>query len=454
MSSAHNRRGRDRDLVIEHHRDHSSMARQILRSRGVVSNCSVSHSAIVLRWWFVSACLLSWTLASIAQLSESDVRALQEIRNNLEDLPGSSFFSSWNFSSDSSTNPCDSFKGVQCYVVDGVQRVVVLNIGEPTAGSPGLKGTLSEAVGRLTALAQFSIVPGAVSGSIPWTLGSLTNLQFLGLYGNKFAGNIPWQMSNLNRLQSVILTDNQLSGPIPDGVAKLPLLSTLSIANNKLSAELPDFSAATSLKHLDLTKNELTGKLPLLPYGIKYVSLANNRLSGGIDRLAGLRSLTYLDLGTNELTGEVLAEVFSFPLQYLLLDRNRLSGSLYIPLPCKIEVVDLSYNNLSGSVPTALAGVKNLYLNNNRFSGMVPPIYAFNLQSAVVETLFLQNNFLIGLTNLLPGMSLPADVTLCFQFNCGLPPLQSACPSRGGREDTRPILDCLNPELTHDGDHP
>ncbi|KAL2650976.1 hypothetical protein R1flu_019104 [Riccia fluitans] len=403
-------------------------------------------------WWILVICLLLRTVLTRA-LSSADREALQEIRNNLDDLPGSSFFSSWTFS-DSSVNPCDSFKGVQCFMVDGVERVVVLNLGEPTAGSAGLKGILSDAVGKLTALAQLSIVPGSVSGSIPWSLGSLTELQFLGLSGNKLAGSIPWQISNLNKMQSVILSGNELTGSIPDGLGRKPSLVTLSLANNKLSGNVPDFSAAKSLKHLDLTGNELTGWLPLLSYGINYLSLSRNRLNGGMDRIQGIRSLTYLDLSSNQLSGELLPEVFSFPLEYLMLDQNKLSGVLHIPLPCKIPVVDLSYNSLSGLVPTALAGVKTLYLNNNRFSGMVPPIYSFNLQIGVMETLYLQNNYLIGLTNLLPGMSFPSDVTLCFQFNCGLPPLQSSCPNRDGRENTRPILDCLNPEITHLGAQP
>ncbi|KAL3700763.1 hypothetical protein R1sor_018785 [Riccia sorocarpa] len=405
-------------------------------------------------------CLLLWTMTSLVEqsrlveaLSDSDREALQEIGNSLEDLPGSSFLSSWTFS-DSSVNPCDSFNGVQCFEVDGVQRVVVLNLGEPTAGSEGLKGTLSEAVGKLTALAQLSIAPGSVSGSIPWTLGSLTELQFLGLSGNKLEGSIPWDLSNLNKLQSVILSGNKLTGPIPDGIGRLPSLTTLSLADNKLSGNVPDFTAAKSLKHLDLSGNELTGSLPLLPYGVKYVSLSDNRLDGGMDRIKEIRSLTYLDLGTNQLSDEVPPEVFSFPLQYLMLDRNKLSGSLHVPSPCIIPMVDLSYNSLSGLVPTGLAGVRTLYLNNNRFSGMVPPIYSFNLQTGVVETLYLQDNYLIGLTNLLPGMSLPSDVTLCFQFNCGLPPTQSSCPSKDGVDMTRPIIDCLSPEITQTGTQP
>lgn len=374
------------------------------------------------------------------QLNWVDLEALTQIHYDLQDLPGSNFFSSWDFSQD----PCGSFEGVQCYSTNGDYRVAVLNLGTSSGGSPGLTGSLSPHVGNLTALIQLSLVPGSVGGSIPSTIGFLSNLQFLGLSQNHFTGKIPSSFADLYKLQSLILDGNYLSGSIPSELGFLPSLSTLSISNNQFSGKIPDFSSAGALQHMDLSINQLDGKIPALPGGLNFLHLANNQLTGELSDISGLGNLNYLDLSSNQLYGEIPYQVFSFPLQYLLLDRNYLSGKLTIPTQNSIQVVDLSYNNFTGVVPDALGGVRDLYLNDNRFSGMVPPIFTSNLQSGVIENLHLQHNYLIGLTNLLAGMSLPTQVTLCFQYNCGLSPPQSLCPSDNEAQQTRPLNECLD----------
>ncbi|KAF2535288.1 hypothetical protein F2Q68_00018650 [Brassica cretica] len=62
-----------------------------------------------------------------AMINPVDFLALQAIRKSLDDLPGSNFFDSWDFTGD----PC-SFAGVYC---DG-DNVTALNLGDPRAGSP------------------------------------------------------------------------------------------------------------------------------------------------------------------------------------------------------------------------------------------------------------------------------------------------------------------------------
>ncbi|CAM6124774.1 unnamed protein product [Calypogeia fissa] len=374
------------------------------------------------------------------QLDWVDLEALRQIHYDLQDLPGSYFFSSWDFSQD----PCGSFEGVQCYNINGDSRVAVLNLGTSSGGSPGLTGSLSPYIGNLTALVQISLVPGSVGGSIPSTISSLSNLQFLGLSQNHFTGKIPTSFSSLYKLQSLILGGNYLSGDIPSQLGYLSSLTTLSIANNQFSGKIPDFTSAGALQHMDLSINQLVGKIPPLPSGLNFLSLANNDLDGDLGVIAGLANLNYLDLSSNQFYGEIPYQLFSFPLQYLLLDRNGLSGNLNIPTQSSIQVVDLSYNNFTGTVPAGLGGVKDLYLNDNRFSGMVPPIFASNLQNAVIENLHLQHNYLIGLSNLLAGMTLPSQVTLCFQYNCGLSPPQTLCPSDSEVQETRPLTECLD----------
>lgn len=76
---------------------------------------------------------LSCIVSVRAILDPVDFLALQSTRRSLWDMPSSSFFSSWDFTSD----PC-SFAGVYC----DRDRVFTLNVGGPRAGAPGLTGSI------------------------------------------------------------------------------------------------------------------------------------------------------------------------------------------------------------------------------------------------------------------------------------------------------------------------
>ncbi|CAN6350026.1 unnamed protein product [Urochloa humidicola] len=134
---------------------------------------------------------------------------------------------------------------------------------------------------------------GLIGGVPPGTLGALRGLQVLSLRDNRLLGDIPSDLFALPRLRSLYLQGNLLSGAIPADVARL----------------------AATLEHLALSRNNLTGDVP---------SALNN-----LTRLRTLR-----------------------------LERNRLSGSLpsLSGIVRRLEVFDVSYNDLNGAIPSSLAG--------------------------------------------------------------------------------------------------
>ncbi|KAK9051638.1 hypothetical protein SSX86_028266 [Deinandra increscens subsp. villosa] len=105
---------------------------------------------------------------SSAILDPNDFLALQSISKSLSDMPASKYLSSWDFTSD----PCN-FAGVFC----SGERVVALNLGDPRADASGLSGTLDPAIGKLTNLTEFTVVPGRITGAVPATLLELMNLR-------------------------------------------------------------------------------------------------------------------------------------------------------------------------------------------------------------------------------------------------------------------------------------
>eukprot|EP00249_Psilotum_nudum_P003926 c17430_g1_i1 orf=1-1092(-) len=322
-----------------------------------------------------------------AQLFLNDVEALKSVSSMLTDMLGSSFFASWDFSKD----PC-SFSGVLCDVVDGVERVTVLTLGDASSNSRGLRGTLSSALGNLAALQQLTLVPGQVIGPIPSTIGVIVNLQFIGLSKNYLSGSIPDSFAELHQLVTLDLSYNRLTGSIPEAVAALPKLASLVLTRNLLTGSIPTITSP--LSHLDLKHNKFVGTLPAFPISINYLSLSNNQLSGPLDNIADLANLVYLDLSFNRFSGSVPSAIFGFKLNSLQLQRNQLSGPVRPSELVVIPTIDLSFNNLSGVISPFLAFAHNIYLNNNKFVGALPQEFVNELLSASIQILYLQHNFL------------------------------------------------------------
>lgn len=370
-----------------------------------------------------------------AMLDPIDFLALQSIKKSLNDLPGSNYFASWDFTSD----PCN-FAGVYC---DG-DRVIALNLGDPRAGSPGLTGRLDPAIGKLSSLAELTIVPGRVFGSLPHTLSQLKYLRFLAVSRNFISGQIPASLGQLRGLQTLDLSFNQITGSIPFAVGTLPALSNVILCHNRLSGSVPPF-ASRVLTRLDLKHNELSGSLPPLglPPSLQYLSLSWNRLSGPVERpLSRLNRLNYVDLSMNQFTGCIPGNLFSFPISNLQLQRNLFSGPVQPVDQVTIPTVDLSYNRLSGEISPLLSTVQNLYLNNNRFVGQVPVSFVDRLLSASIQILYLQHNYLTGI-EINPTVDIPLSTSLCLQYNCMVLPVQTPCPLKAGRQKTRPTSQCI-----------
>ncbi|KAK9670072.1 hypothetical protein RND81_13G175000 [Saponaria officinalis] len=381
------------------------------------------------------------------KLSPLDLTVLVSIKNSLTDLPGSSFFSSWNFTD---PNPCLTFAGVTCTLSPpGMLRVTTLELGTGLSGSLGLAGSLPETVSDLGELTQLILNPGMVTGPIPAKLGRLKKLRVLFLSHNRLTGPIPESITELTQLHTVDLSYNHLTGTIPTALlTELTQLKVLVLAGNNLSGELP--SSSLSLIHLDLKYNNLVGPIPkTLPLTVRYVSLSHNLMWGPINgtTLKTSPNLYYLDLSYNLFSGTLPTTFLRPSLSTLLLSHNRFSGEVTVPAAGAVEypggaTVDLSHNGFSGGLPEAAAGAENVFLNDNRFSGPIPEAYGEGIRKGVIKTLYLQHNFLDEFPKNV-GPTLPENAEVCLAYNCMVPPLGlDTCPTSDGGLVSRPAAQC------------
>ena len=117
-----------------------------------------------------------------------------------------------------------------------------------------------------------------------------------------------------------------------------------------------------------------------LPESLVQISLRNNSLSGFLtsETFKGLNFLQVLDLSYNIFSGSVPIALFHLPsLQQLKLSFNQLSSiesstsSLFINPQSEMIAVDLSNNWIQGILPSFLGlmpKLSSLSLENNKFS--------------------------------------------------------------------------------------
>ncbi len=131
---------------------------------------------------------------------------------------------------------------------------------------------------------------------------------------------------------------------------------------------------------LDLSNNNLQGKIPITIGNLRYLeslNLSNNSIKGKIPGLfRKFDNLKAVDLGKNELVGNIPNTINKLQsLQELNLSDNKLEGALpeTISELSKLNTLALANNDLDGAMPSGMENLKKLkklYLSNNEFSDM------------------------------------------------------------------------------------
>ncbi|XP_058100934.1 probable LRR receptor-like serine/threonine-protein kinase At1g53440 isoform X3 [Magnolia sinica] len=194
-----------------------------------------------------------------------------------------------------------------------------------------LEGPLPPELGNLSNLQRFLASANNFTGPLPTTFRKLTNLTIFTIDGNPISGKIPDFIGNWTQIQRLDMQGTSMEGPVPPNIALLKNLTELRISDLKglsvgfpplenmrdmkililrnclISGEIPKFIADNmkSLKTLDLSFNNLTGKFPEnfdLSPSINFMYLTNNKLTGDIPEWI-LRSTARLDISNNNFTG-------------------------------------------------------------------------------------------------------------------------------------------------------
>ncbi|CAA0823358.1 LRR receptor-like serine/threonine-protein kinase RPK2 [Striga hermonthica] len=200
----------------------------------------------------------------------------------------------------------------------------------------------------------------------PERLGKQTVYAFLA-GKNKLTGNFPGPFfDKCNQTGGVMVnfSHNELSGQFPADMETMcePLI-LLDASSNQIYGTLPPtVGSLNSLLVLNLSWNSLHGLIPSnlgQMKNMRRLSLAGNNLHGPMPAsLVQLNNLEVLELSSNSLSGEIPRNISSLTkLNILLLNNNKLTGKL--PTISTLSSIDVSFNNLSGTLPLLLNDTGN-----------------------------------------------------------------------------------------------
>jgi hypothetical protein len=161
-------------------------------------------------------------------------------------------------------------------------------------------------------------------------------------HSNTHNGNILPSTRYALNLATVDISSNRFTASLPQEIGNLVMMQSLSTSGNNLSGTIPrQVSHPCELNELDLSQNDFTEGIPPAPGNRtqhKTLNLSTNFVTGPIPReLNEPSSLTLLDLSHNALISEVPSILSRSPL----------------------ELLEVSYKNLSGVLPPGLPTVTN-----------------------------------------------------------------------------------------------
>ncbi|XP_050247549.1 probable leucine-rich repeat receptor-like serine/threonine-protein kinase At3g14840 isoform X2 [Quercus robur] len=324
----------------------------------------------------VTFCFTSFVLATV--LVDDEIQALRDIAKTLGKTD-------WNFNED----PCSA----QSVWVKNLDNAVNCNCSIPnTTGchvvsivlkAQNLPGTLPPELVNLPYLEEIDLTRNYLNGTIPPKWGSFTRLVNISFLGNRLTGSIPKELGNISTLKSLVLEFNMLSGSLPKELGNLINIERLHFTSNYFTGEIPEtFAGLTTMKDFRIGENNFSGKIPDLIQNwtnLDKLVIQASGLNGPIPlHIAFLENLS--DLRISDLRGP---EAKFPPLQNmtkmktLILRSCNITGQLpeYLGNMNKLTTLDLSFNKLTGGIPSSYVGldINFMYLTGNLLSGPVPP---------------------------------------------------------------------------------
>jgi Leucine-rich repeat (LRR) protein len=381
-------------------------------SAGVLSSFVRAHG---------STSPLNHTVASAPFVASADDDLLASDEQALRDIFNEGGGPSWADPAVKSTwlvpgvPPC-SWAGVTCERVDG--QVVVVDLRLVNLGIV----SLSRSVGMLSKLRVLSVASNLLE-SVPEEIGLLQHLQQLGL-GSNMISSLPSSLTKMRSLKVLSVVNNDLTA-LPDGLHRMESLQRLILNENRLTALPPSISQMTNLSGISVSDNPVT-VVPDLSglVNLEYLRMANMRLSE-LPRLPLNSSLQNLEVSFNNLVGTV--QLCSPTLAKLNFNSNpQLTGIGPFPRfgSCLPELTTIDASGcglLSVSFLNGSSNLEDLDLSSNINLGDAPVAMAKALAWPLLKSMRIENiNIRMTIAEVMAAVLKPGLLSLDLSRNEGI----------------------------------
>ncbi|XP_039116091.1 probable LRR receptor-like serine/threonine-protein kinase At1g53430 [Dioscorea cayenensis subsp. rotundata] len=234
-----------------------------------------------------------------------------------------------------------------------------------------ITGTIPAEFGKILTLQDISLEDNLIEGPLPESLGNLINLDRLHLSANNISGELPASLGKLKNLTEFRIDGNPITGKIPSFMSNWTKISRIDMQGTSMELPFPaSFSELVTLSQLRVTDIQGgDGKFPALKNmtNLSMLVLRNLSISDELPEFIGdFGGLKALDLSFNNLTGKIPDNYVNLgkSINYMYLTSNNLFGAIpsWILTSTKQQRFDLSYNsfNVSNGLTYCPTGAVNL----------------------------------------------------------------------------------------------
>ncbi|KAL5703155.1 hypothetical protein ACHQM5_028284 [Ranunculus cassubicifolius] len=197
-------------------------------------------------------------------------------------------------------------------------------------GNNALTGKIPNYIGTFKELDTLDLSSNQLTGLVPSTLKNLTKIFNLNLARNQLLD--PFPQLNVRGIESLDLSYNKFKlGILPKWVQTSPIIYSLKLAGCGLKFRLEDFKPSETYYYdfIDLSDNQISGSpVSLLNQTtlLKEFRASNNLLRFNMSDLVIPSTLKYLDLSRNQVFGKIPKNISG--LQTADLSQNHLCGQI------------------------------------------------------------------------------------------------------------------------------